>query len=50
MAKAYKIMDGSTTSDKLEEKLQTDWNKCILCQEVTTEVLRCPAESTHDQQ
>ena len=50
MAKAYKIMDGSTTSDKLEEKLQTDWNKSILCQEVTTEVLQCPAESTRDQQ
>ena len=28
-----------------KQKLVTDWTKCILCQETTVEVLRCPAES-----
>ena len=23
----------------------TDWTKCIICQETTTEAIRCPAES-----
>ena len=50
MAKVYKIMDGRvTSSEKVKENIQTDWNKCILCQEDTTEILRCPAESTCDQ-
>ena len=42
-------MDGITSSEKVKENIQTDWNKCILCQEDTTEILRCPAESTCDQ-
>ena len=25
--------------------MKTDWNKCLLCQEVTSEILQCPAES-----
>ena len=25
--------------------MKIDWNNCLLCQEVTSEVLRCPAES-----
>ena len=50
MAKVYKIMDGRvTSSEKVKENIQTDWNKCILCQEDTTEILWCPAESTCDQ-
>lgn len=45
MAKIYKEVDplqpGTST-----QGLETDWNKCILCQEDTSEVLHCPAEST----
>ena len=28
--------------------LTTNWNKCVLCQEDTPEVLRCPASSKRD--
>ncbi len=30
--------------------LTTDWSKCALCQEHTSEVLRCPADSKRDSQ
>lgn len=44
MAKIHKIVDplGSQTS---AQTVVTDWSKCFLCQEDTTEVLQCPAES-----
>ncbi|KAG0715277.1 hypothetical protein GWK47_001346 [Chionoecetes opilio] len=46
MAKVYKVVDplqpGTST-----QGLETDWSKCFLCQEDTSEVLHCPAESTH---
>ena len=29
---------------------QTDWSMCVLCQENTSEVLRCPAESKRNTQ
>ncbi|KAG0714703.1 hypothetical protein GWK47_001512 [Chionoecetes opilio] len=45
MAKVYKVVDplqpGTST-----QGLETDWSKCVLCQEDTSEVLHCPAEST----
>ncbi|KAG0715880.1 hypothetical protein GWK47_010917 [Chionoecetes opilio] len=45
MAKAYKVVDplqpGTST-----QGLETDWSKCVLCQEDTSEMLHCPAEST----
>ena len=28
--------------------LTTNWNKCILCQADTSDVLHCPAYSKHD--
>ena len=28
----------------------TDWSRCFLCQEDSTEVLQCPAESSHGTQ
>ena len=44
MAKVYKVADpllpGTST-----QGLETEWSKCILCQEDTSEVLHCPAES-----
>ena len=41
MAKVYKVVD------PLESlaSAQTDWSKCILCQEESAEPLQCPAES-----
>ncbi len=49
MAKVYKIMDSEQPSTS-SPNLPFDWSKCILCQEDTAEVLRCPVESTHDKQ
>ena len=49
MAKVYKMMDPlePSTSTHCE---QTDWSMCVLCQENTSEVLHCPAESKHNTQ
>ena len=49
MAKIHKIVDplGSQTS---AQTVVTDWSKCFLCQEDTTEVLQCPAESRRGRQ
>ena len=46
MAKVYKVVDQPGTSNVL--CLTTNWNKCVLCQEDTPEVLRCPASSKRD--
>lgn len=46
MAKHYKILD-PVQPETSRQGLQTDWSKCILCQEDTSEVLRRPAESKH---
>ena len=46
MAKVYKMVDQPGTSNVL--CLTTNWNKCVLCQEDTPEVLRCPASSKRD--
>ncbi len=45
MAKIYKVVNPfePTTSDK--EHTEIDWNKCILCQDSTSESLSCPADS-----
>ena len=49
MAKMYKVVDplqpGASTL-----RPTTDWSKCALCQEDTSEVLYCPAESNHGTQ
>ncbi len=41
MAKMYKVVDPSGIS----VSSVTDWSKCFLSQEDSTEALRCPAES-----
>ncbi len=46
MAKVYKVVDQPGTSNVLY--LTTNWNKCVLCQEDTQGVLRCPASSKRD--
>ena len=46
MAKVYKLVDQPGTSNVL--CLTTNWNKCVLCQEDTPELLRCPASSKRD--
>lgn len=38
-------MDPQQPGPSKEATISTDWKKCILCQKVTTESLRCPAES-----
>ena len=47
MAKIFKIMDplDQQQPSTLAHCEQTDWSKCILCQENTSEVLHCPDES-----
>ncbi len=43
MDKVYKIASQeSGTSAAVKE---TDWEKCIVCQQITSEVLKCPADS-----
>ena len=44
MAKRYKLVD-PLQSGTSERVLVTDWSKCAFCQEDTSEVLHCPAES-----
>ena len=45
MAKVYKVMDPQEPGTSGTQSLQTDWQKCILCQKDTAEVLRCPTKS-----
>ena len=52
MDKIYKMMDPTQPSTSKHGE-QTDWSMCVLCQENTSKVLRCPAESkcnTHTQE
>ena len=44
MEKIYKVVD-PLRSQTSAQVLVTDWSKCFLCQEDSTEVLRCPAKS-----
>ena len=46
MAKVYKIVDPNTCMPQTSSPgLMTDWNKCVLGQEDSTEALQCPAKS-----
>jgi len=49
MAKVYRVADpqqpGAST-----QGLETDWTKCVICQDDKPEVLHCPAESTNVKQ
>ena len=44
MAKKYKVMDPLHTGTS-KRVLVTDWSMCAFCQEDSSEVLHCPAES-----
>ena len=44
MAKVYKIVDPSQPGTSKQHP-ETDWTKYVLCQEESSEVLRCPAQS-----
>lgn len=44
MAKKYKVVDPFDTGTS-KRVLVTDWSKCAFCQEDSSEVLHCPAES-----
>ena len=46
MDKVYRIADPQqpTTSTAVVEEY-TDWDKCVVCQKITDEVLQCPANS-----
>lgn len=45
MAKIYKVVDPLRYPQASAQVVVTDWSKCFLCQEDSTEVLQCPAES-----
>lgn len=48
MSKNYHLLDPRQPGQS-KAQVQTDWNKCVLCQKITDESLQCPAESTrHD--
>ena len=49
MARMYKVVDPLQPGTSTHYQT-TDWSKCALCQEDTTEVLCCPAESRHGTQ
>ena len=44
MAKVYKIVDPLQPGTSKQHP-ETDWIKCVLCQQESSEVLRCPAKS-----
>ena len=50
MAKIYKIVAGPLQPSTPAHHEQTDWSKCILCQENTPESLHCPDESKRNTQ
>ena len=43
MDKVHRIADPQQPSTSTEK--DTDWDKCVICQEITGEVLKCPAGS-----
>ncbi len=45
MAKLFKVVDPSEPGTSGTQCLITDWNKCVLCQEDTDEMLKCPSNS-----
>uniref|UniRef100_UPI00358F6776 uncharacterized protein n=1 Tax=Myxine glutinosa TaxID=7769 RepID=UPI00358F6776 len=48
MSKSYQLVDPLQPGQS-KAQVQTDWNKCVLCQKITRESLQCPAESKrHD--
>ena len=45
MDKVYRIISPQQSSGAMDTEKNTDWNKCEICQQVTGEVLKCPADS-----
>ena len=47
MSRSLQLVSPQQPAPYKEIEVKTDWNKCILCQAITTESLKCPADSTH---
>ena len=45
MAKLFKLVDPNEPGTSGAKCLTTDWNKCVLCQEDTDEMRKCPYNS-----
>ena len=45
MSKNFQLVNIQQSGPSKEALLKTDWNKCLLCQETTSESLQCPANS-----
>ena len=45
MSKGHQLVDPQQPGPSKETLVKTDCNKCLVCQEITPEVLRCPAKS-----
>lgn len=49
MSKSHQLVDLQQPGSSKLSPTTTDWSKCVLCQEVTSEALQCPANSKrHD--
>lgn len=45
MSKVHKVVDPRQSVAPTTHHSSTDWSRCVLCQENTTEMLHCPADS-----
>ena len=45
MEKVYRIANPQQPSSSSAVTEDTDWDKCVICQQITSEVLKCPASS-----
>ncbi len=45
MSKTFHLIDPNQPGPSIEETAKTDWSICFLCQEATSELLQCPAQS-----
>lgn len=45
MDKVYRIANPQQPSTAIAAEKGTDWNKCVICQQITGEVLKCPGDS-----
>lgn len=50
MDKPHKVVGPEQLQSSQLQYLTTDWSKCALCQEDTSQALRCPADSKRDSQ
>lgn len=47
MAKLFKVVNPNEPETSDTQCLATNWNKCVLCQEDTEEMLKFPSNSAH---